>query len=74
VVVLDSVITHTSAWFLDRDIHQLVYSHFSLYVFGYIITSNSDIHATKYIPTGLTSFFVDDKTNYVFCDDRYVAM
>jgi len=25
VVVLDSVITHTSAWFLDRDIHQLVF-------------------------------------------------
>jgi len=24
VVVLDSVITHTSAWFLDREIHQLV--------------------------------------------------
>jgi len=24
VVVLDSVITHTSAWFLDGEIHQLV--------------------------------------------------
>jgi len=24
VVVLDSVITHTNAWFLDREIHQLV--------------------------------------------------
>jgi len=24
VVVLDSVITNTSAWFLDREIHQLV--------------------------------------------------
>jgi len=24
VVVLDSVITHTSAWFLNREIHQLV--------------------------------------------------
>jgi len=24
VVVLDSIITHTSAWFLDREIHQLV--------------------------------------------------
>jgi len=24
VVVLDGVITHTSAWFLDREIHQLV--------------------------------------------------
>jgi len=24
VVVLDSVITHTSAWFLDRETHQLV--------------------------------------------------
>jgi len=24
VIVLDSVITHTSAWFLDREIHQLV--------------------------------------------------
>jgi len=31
VVVLGSIITHTSAWFLDREIHQLV------------ITSNSDI-------------------------------
>ena len=28
VVVLYSVITHTSTWFLDRDIHQLVYTHF----------------------------------------------
>ena len=24
MVVLDSVITHTSTWFLDREIHQLV--------------------------------------------------
>jgi len=24
VVVLDSVMTHTSGWFLDREIHQLV--------------------------------------------------
>jgi len=24
VIVLDSVITHTSTWFLDREIHQLV--------------------------------------------------
>jgi len=24
VVVLDSVIIHTSAWFLDREMHQLV--------------------------------------------------
>jgi len=23
-VVLDSIITHTSAWFLDREIHQFV--------------------------------------------------
>jgi len=26
VVILDSVITHTSAWFLDGEIHQLVKS------------------------------------------------
>jgi len=26
VVKKDSVITHTSAWFLDREIHQLVIS------------------------------------------------
>jgi len=25
VVVLGSLITHTSAWFLDREIHHLVY-------------------------------------------------
>jgi len=25
VVVLDNVITHTNAWFLDREIHQLVF-------------------------------------------------
>jgi len=28
VVVLDSVVTHTSAWFLDREIHQLVFGCF----------------------------------------------
>ena len=26
VIVLDSVITHTSTWFLDKEIHQLVFS------------------------------------------------
>ena len=29
MVVLDSVITHTSAWFLDSEIHQLVLTHAS---------------------------------------------
>jgi len=27
VVVLDSVITHTSTWFLDREIRQLVFNY-----------------------------------------------
>jgi len=28
IPVLDSIITHTSAWFLDSEIHQLVKKHF----------------------------------------------
>ena len=31
MVVLDSVITHTSAWFLDREIHQLAMSIITMY-------------------------------------------
>ena len=31
VVVLDSVITHTSTWFLDREIHQLAMSVVTTY-------------------------------------------
>jgi len=40
VVVLDGIVTYTSAWFLDREIHQLVavinpYSVFQLLIFKY---------------------------------------
>jgi len=38
-MVLDSVKTHTSTWFLDREIHQLVsmiYGHFTPLKFPYI--------------------------------------
>jgi len=31
VVVLDSVITHTSAWFLDGEIHQFVKTVHKIY-------------------------------------------
>jgi len=36
VVVLDSVITHTSVWVLDKEIHQLVFFLFRRATAGYL--------------------------------------
>jgi len=38
VVVLDSVIIHTSAWFLDSEIHQLVKFKLQTYIQTYMYT------------------------------------
>jgi len=53
VVVLNSVITHTSAWFLDREIHQLVkailflfYSLFFFQIHDLVIASIQYLKAT----------------------------
>jgi len=52
VVVLDSVVTHTSAWFLDREIHQLVYDPYSSFLncqYYYYLSSFLVFHVQLWI-------------------------
>jgi len=51
VVVLDSVITHTNAWFLNREIHQLVL-YLVIHGLNVMILGFSVSGSTEAVPTG----------------------
>jgi len=70
VVVLDSVITHTNTWFLDGEIHQLVFQ-VKLVTFinnscrsNYIMKSSLQIATTMYNNKILTSTILETFCNY----------